>query len=339
MWHGPILPGEVRSAYYLSVLLGAKAMTRLLEFIGLVIGLVVVFVWLIGSIAELNRQHSREIYAIWYVFSFFFLLFFALYFSAKREGKEITDLLGPSSAATLKAVYDYLTNIQDELLLVAAVVYLAIAPQLLTYVLSGLSGSATAPVFVRQIRTIALWSLIKFLAGLSGILLAHALVELLLGKAALSDFIQGFVIITMAFFIAHTQHAVFEREFEFYVWPGLWVHIRFPWLLRVHQYFTRYYREPLPSDAWEAPERGLLLDVLGLISIRLRGPVALAILDLRTVALKIRDLRIRPERQRASPSVEETAPLTKPDQQPQTDQNRTATVGGESDEASRSRFD
>jgi hypothetical protein len=284
-----LLRGEVRLAYYLSVLSGAKAMARLLEFVGLAI----VFGFLVGSIAELNRQHSREIYAIWYVFSFFFLLFFALYFFTEREGKEITDVLGPSSAETLKAVYNYLTNIQDELLLVAAVLYLAIAPQLLTYVLSGLSGSANAPVFVRQIGTIALWSLIKFLAGLSGILLAHAFVELLLAKAALFDFIQGFVIIAMAFLIANAQH--FEWDLEFYLLPGLRVgHIRFPWLPTVHEYFTRYSREPAElSDAWEAPKQELPLDVLGLISVRLRGPVT----------LMIRDLFARPERRRARPSV------------------------------------
>ena len=296
-------------------------MIGLLAFIGAVIFLLVL---LVGSIGELNRQHSGEIYAIWYVFSFFFLLFFALYLTAEREGKEVTDVLGPSSAETLKAVYNYLTNIEDELLLVAAVVYLAIAPQLLTYVLSGLSGSATAPVFVRQIRTIALWSLIKFLAGLSGILLAHALAELFLGKGNLRDFLQGVGIIAIAFFIAQAQHGFFERELEIPVLPGLRVHIRVLWLHRIHDHFTRYYREPAKPSA---PEREWQIDVPGL-SFHLRGPVAINTLDLL-------NLLTRPIGRRARPSVAETAYVTKPDQQPPTDQNRADTIGGGTEQSSR----
>jgi hypothetical protein len=120
------------------------------------------------------------------------LLFFCLYFFAEEADQEVTDVLGPSLAGNLKVIYNYLTNVSDEFQLVAAVVYLAIGPQLLAYFLSGLSGSATPPMFVRQIGTIAIWSLIKFMAALGGILLAHPVAKLSLGKQALpSDFLQA----------------------------------------------------------------------------------------------------------------------------------------------------
>jgi hypothetical protein len=46
-------------------------------------------------IVALRQQHFHEIYAIWFAFSLFFLIFFALYIWAEKEGKEITDALGP----------------------------------------------------------------------------------------------------------------------------------------------------------------------------------------------------------------------------------------------------
>jgi hypothetical protein len=45
-----------------------------------------------------ETNHSHEIYAIWYLFSFFFLLFLALYFFAERENIEVTNVFGPSLA-------------------------------------------------------------------------------------------------------------------------------------------------------------------------------------------------------------------------------------------------
>src|SRR5437016_4716816 len=101
-----------------------------------------ILAFLYAQVLALRQHHSQEIYAIWYVFSLFGLIFLALHVAAEREGKEVTDILGPSWSTTLKVVYRSLTEFTDELLLVGAFVYLAIGPQLLTYFLAGLSGSA-----------------------------------------------------------------------------------------------------------------------------------------------------------------------------------------------------
>jgi len=101
----------------------------------------------------------------------------------------------------------------DEFVLVATVVYLTIGPQFLAYLLSGLSGSAATPIFVRQISTIAVWSIIKFLAGLSGILLAHPFARLLLRKQVFSsDFYQGMIIISAVFVSAVMYHIYSESQ-------------------------------------------------------------------------------------------------------------------------------
>jgi hypothetical protein len=49
---------------------------------------------LADSIFWLRRDYPKDIYAIWYVFSFFFLLFISLYLFAEKDGKAVTDVLG-----------------------------------------------------------------------------------------------------------------------------------------------------------------------------------------------------------------------------------------------------
>jgi hypothetical protein len=250
------------------------------------IPLVVTLLYLSTANHALSRNHPQETYAIWYIFSFFLLLFLALYSFAEREGKEIFDILGPSYADMLKFAYHMLTDVKGELILVAAVVYLAIGPQLLTYVLSGLSGSATPPMFVQQTATVAVWSVIKFAAGLGGILLAHPLVKLLMGaQVSVFDFAQGTVAIFAAFMLALAYYQYFESEFELEIVPGvLSFHISFPVLPKIHKFFTRRRPPAPPSDTESAPkekrEDEWLLELPGIIGVHLRGTAPLKIKSL-----------------------------------------------------------
>lgn len=228
-----------------------------------------------------------------------------MYYFAVKDGKEVIDVLGPSYAETLKAVHHYLTDVDDEFRLVAAVVYLAIGPQLLTYLLSGLSGSATPPKFVRQIGTIAIWSVIKFVAALSGILLAEPVARLSLGtQISVLDFLQGTAMIALAFILAAIQHQYLDREFEMSVMPGFRIHVRVPMLLPIHKFLTKHNRRPAmlsgaqkqPSE-WEWPVK-----MPGLI-VNLRGPIP----------LKMHDLLLKHYPQIATSLGADTASTPKPD--------------------------
>lgn len=128
-------------------------------------------------------------------------IFIELYFWANQDKKERTEVFGPSYADLFKSIYYYFTNLNNELLLVAAFVYIGIGPQFLTYFLSGLSGSASPPKFVRQISMIATWSLVKFMAALSGILLAHPILNLLISKGvSLSEFLPEWLLFHCHFY-------------------------------------------------------------------------------------------------------------------------------------------
>jgi len=152
----------------------------------------------ISAASAIGQRHSRELYLLWYIFSFFFLLFLALNLAARWTDQELNDFLGKFAL-----VYGWLTNGKDELLFAAGIIYLGIGPQLLTYLLSGLFGSASSPIFVRQIETTAILSLVKFLMALSGIRLAAAFASLSFGEAAsTNDLAFGLLALGSAFLLA-----------------------------------------------------------------------------------------------------------------------------------------
>jgi hypothetical protein len=220
-------------------------------YFGIALAGALVLGFLAAQVYELSQDHPGEVYGIWYFFSLLFLIFVALYILAEWLcKKEVTEVLGEFLAPAFKWVYDALTNFQGELILVAAFVYVAIAPQVLTYLLSGFSGAASLPQFIQTIRWLAIWSVIKFMAGLAGILLADALAKLFLGKPVSSyDFFHAAFFIAGAFYLAVLHHK-FELDWEKWelpVTPGLRIRVRLvhmPRLVKIHEFFTRHTEEP-----------------------------------------------------------------------------------------------
>lgn len=199
----------------------------------------VIFIFL--SIRGMSvRGYHSEVYLIWYINSFFLILFYGLGVIAAQNNVGITEVCKPYEE-TCRSAYEYLTNIRDELTLIAAVSALAIGPQVLTYVLSGLSGSASPPRFVSQIAKIAVWSLIKFTAGLGGILLSKPLVDLTVGRhVTFHEFLPGFRYTTISFlyaalYIAATRGLADHLREQL---AGLPLRV----LVRIHRFFTRNVR-------------------------------------------------------------------------------------------------
>lgn len=224
----------------------------------IVLGVLLLFLG--AAIFELRRDYPHEIYGIWYIFFLFFLLFGALYFIAEKENTEVVEALGPSFVAALSAVHHMLTDLQGELLLVAAIVYVGILPQLLTYLFSGLSGSASAPIFVRQIGLIAIWSLIKFMAGLGGILLAQWVAKLYWDKPApLTELNKAVVFVAFAFATAATQHRYFDRPLEIGLAPGLRVGLDVPLFTEVHRLFTRHRETEVVSTTYDVAKDAAII--------------------------------------------------------------------------------
>ena len=132
---------------------------------------------LLGGIWLLREDHAREIYIIWYMFFLFFVIFCVLHAYARVNNVALKDAFGRQGGEFFASAYDYLTNFEAEVAMVLTIFVLAVVPQWLTYIISGLSGSATPPKFVSQVTDIAMWSLIKFMAALGGVMLAAIIWE------------------------------------------------------------------------------------------------------------------------------------------------------------------
>jgi len=134
------------------------------------------------SIWKLRKTHAHHIYVIWLFFSFFFVLFAVLFAVAEVNNVQLEDVFGEDAKKVFTVVLKWLRDGEGEVKLVLVMVGLIILPQWLTYVLSGLSGSASPPFFVSQVTDIAIWSLVKFSAALGGIVLAEPIVKLVMGR-------------------------------------------------------------------------------------------------------------------------------------------------------------
>jgi hypothetical protein len=121
-------------------------------------------------IFRLRKDHPTEIYIVWYFFALLFVAFSFLHAYAWIKETTVDGIFG--QFAWGKWVYHSLTDWKAEVLLVLVFLGLVALPQLSAYILSGLSGSASRPMLVLQATDMAIWSLIKTLASLSGITLA-----------------------------------------------------------------------------------------------------------------------------------------------------------------------
>lgn len=157
-------------------------------------------------------------YVIWYIFSLFFLVFWGLEIIAIQIGGGIANLCA-TRADTCALVYESLIDPKGELALLGVGLTLILGPQLMTYTFSAPFGCASTPLFVSQATKIAMWSLIKFLAGAGAILLAEPFAKLALSRPVqLGEFVTGFSVLCggflygLIFSIVESLLAFFRRS-------------------------------------------------------------------------------------------------------------------------------
>jgi len=206
---------------------------------------------------------TAEINVIWYAFSLIFLAWWFLHLAMAWGFIELPWVDAEPNRATpsptpapwtgryfYAMAHEYLTNTKAELALVAAVIVLAVAPQLLNYVLSGLSGCATTPPLVWQFEKIAIWSLIKFLAAFGGVFVAEGLgvygtPDQDLSSRAIMDhaenLLRGLTAVGLAFVVTVLQVYTLEAASAL---GKAWQQKPESWPYRLHRFFTRN----LPKD-------------------------------------------------------------------------------------------
>jgi hypothetical protein len=141
-----------------------------------------------------------------------------------------------------------LVDINGEVGFISIILVVIIIPQVLAYLLSGISGSASAPVIVRRITEFAIWSTIKFLSIVSAFLFSGIVVGLQGGfpfgnwRFAVTFVALSTIYIALSFFIllAYCRTA------------DLLDHLQkrnaFKVFLIVHAFFTRNRESKLNTD-------------------------------------------------------------------------------------------
>ena len=204
----------------------------------------------------LREKHPHEVYVIWLVFSFLFSIFLPIAYIAEINNTELIAVC-KSYRETCKTIYEMLTNVWEEVRFILIFAGVTIAPQVLAYLLAGVWGTATAPQYVWAIKQTAIWSFIKFVAGLGGIFLAQALAKLFAGRGVeVDDFLPALSYIAAAFVYATWNFGFREFWDRFYRnhflgdHPEPW-YIR--WLIAFHEKCTRKIpKRPTPTLARRA---------------------------------------------------------------------------------------
>jgi hypothetical protein len=184
--------------------------------------------FVVAGIFLLRKKAPSQIYLVWFGFSFSFVCYlgirglFALGF--------FHTLFGEKAALVLDTAIGHITNVQEESLMLLSVVTVVVFPQILAYLLSGLSGSASPPRLVRQFTDVGMWALIKFFSVLAGINAARLALWLTVDKGPIVGAISASIVcLSHAFGLLVLWY--FMRSWH--TPPGSLTS-------RVHEFFTRY---------------------------------------------------------------------------------------------------
>jgi hypothetical protein len=170
----------------------------------------------------LRRTHPGHVFTIWYAFWLMFTLFSGLYFYVWANSGTIAN--SPlSGAAAIGGFIVWFQNtsmdFHDERYLISSIYLAIVLPQLMSYLVSGIFGCANRLILVEWITAAVTWLVIKFLAVLSGILMAQATAALYaspyLHPAELpKKLLQSTMMISLSFIIAGIFYFTYEYRFR-----------------------------------------------------------------------------------------------------------------------------
>lgn len=140
-----------------------------LQAAALLIGTIVIIAFTNDQVA---RKHPRDVRVVWYLFALaatisLVLACWAHSYGAIDSAGNFQGRTGSVLSFLLKASLD----LQSSIVLCLAIVAVVLVPQIVSYVLSGLSGCAAAPIFIGGTVSFFAWGLIKSLAVASGVAL------------------------------------------------------------------------------------------------------------------------------------------------------------------------
>lgn len=121
---------------------------------------------------ELSSKHPGDVRVVWYLFSLAIVISFLLAMWARHIGA-IDDAGGFHGTAgqVISHLLKLALDIKSSLLLGLGIMVLVFAPQVLSYLLSGLTGCAASPIFLGGTLRFVTWGFVKTFAVASGVII------------------------------------------------------------------------------------------------------------------------------------------------------------------------
>lgn len=212
-----------------------------LFFLAVAIFLICLFVSGYSTI-QLRRNHSADIRVVWYFVSLSFVVTLGIAWWALDNGALSHDgSFQGSLGETLKKLLSFMLDLNTDLKILVAIVSLITLPQLFSYVLSGLSGCATAPLLIEGSLSFLIWGLVKSFAVCAGIIFSFAFFGMWQGwytlrSGAFAMIYTSLVMVMLSFAVllmyreTETVATDLQKYFPKFVKP----------CIAIHSWFTRH---------------------------------------------------------------------------------------------------
>ncbi|MHB1332917.1 MAG: hypothetical protein ACYCY1_09990 [Sulfuriferula sp.] len=126
------------------------------------------------SIRQLREKNGRDIRIVWYFFSLSWVATYGIAWWAVSKGALHQQGFQGGLGELLKKLLGIMLDLNADLIVLLAIVAIITLPQLIGYVLSGLSGCASAPFLIEGSLSFLVWGLIKSFSVCAGIILSLA---------------------------------------------------------------------------------------------------------------------------------------------------------------------
>lgn len=194
------------------------------------------------SIHQLSRNRGDDIRVVWYLFSLSLVVTLGIvWWAVDIDAINKYGSFNGTSGEMLKKLLDFMLDLNTDLKILLAIVTFIVLPQLLNYVLSGLSGCASLPFLIEGSWMFFIWGMVKSFAVCAGIIFSIAIFDIWKGwhdswSDALPLFYMSTMLVMLSFstLFAHREAeniaADLQKNYSNLVKP----------FIAMHRWFTRH---------------------------------------------------------------------------------------------------
>jgi len=215
----------------------------MIQLILLTVLVVLFFTVLIYSANTLKTNFGSDIRIVWYFFSLSFVITSLIALWA--IGKGAIDNSGKFKGEIGEFLNNLMLGMLDinlSLYLILTIVIVILLPQIISYLLSGLSGTASKPVLIEESLSFVVWGLVKTFVVASGIIFSISIIGYFNNWSSFSiSGLYAFLSLSLMFISLSFVSLLFFRETESVLndFKQYCPTIIYTSLLKTHSWLTR----------------------------------------------------------------------------------------------------